>query len=135
MDGGRVSEALRHIEALAALLPDAQRGAHAYAKGIDLFSGAGEVEAAHGSGRAYLAATRLALLQSEAAEALQEIRNRAVDLDPAARRPDDALSLELADILIRLLELSEYLGVDLGAALVTKTADTLGGYRHGGVRF
>ncbi len=130
-----MSEALRHIEAVAALLPDAQRAAHAYARGIDLFSGSDAVEAAHPSGRAYVAATRMALLQSEVSEALQEIRSRDLDLDPSARRPDDALSLELADILIRTLELSEYLGVDLGAALVAKTAGTLGGYRHGGVRF
>ncbi|GAA1636081.1 hypothetical protein [Actinoplanes couchii] len=130
-----MSDTLRHIEALAALLPDAQRGAHAYARKIDLFSGSDQVETAHPSGRAYVAATRMALLQSEVSEALQEIRSRDLDLDPAARRPDDALSLELADILIRTLELSEYLGVDLGAALVAKTADTLGGYRHGGVRF
>jgi NTP pyrophosphatase (non-canonical NTP hydrolase) len=130
-----MSEALRHIQALAALLPEAQRSAHAYARSIDLFSGADEIEAAHSSGRAYVAATRMALLQSEVSEALQEIRDRSLDLDPAARRPDDALSLELADILIRTLELSEYLGVDLGAALVAKTADTLDGYRHGGVRF
>lgn len=130
-----MSETLRHIETLAAALPDAQRSAHAYARSIDLFSGADDVAAAHPAGRAYVAATRMALLQSEVSEALQEIRSRSLDLDPAARRPDDALSLELADILIRTLELSEYLGVDLGAALVAKTADTLGGYRHGGVRF
>jgi NTP pyrophosphatase (non-canonical NTP hydrolase) len=130
-----VSEILRHIEALAAVLPAAQRSAHEYARGIDLFSGADEVAAAHPAGRAYVAATRMALLQSEVSEALQEIRSRSLDLDPAARRPGDALSLELADILIRTLELAEYLGVDLGAALVAKTADTLSGYRHGGVRF
>ncbi|MEU4428775.1 hypothetical protein AB0F81_49890 [Actinoplanes sp. NPDC024001] len=130
-----MSEALRHIEALAALLPDAQRSAHAYAREIDLFSGAGALEQAHESGRAYVAATRMALLQSEVSEALQEIRSRSLDLDPGARRPDDALSRELADILIRTLELSEYLGVDLGAALVAKTAETLSGYRHGNVRF
>ncbi|MBG0565560.1 hypothetical protein [Actinoplanes aureus] len=130
-----MSEALQHIKALAALLPDAQRSAHAYARSVDLFSGADEIEAAHESGRAYVAATRMALLQSEVSEALQEIRSRTLDLAPDARRPDDALSLELADILIRTLELSEYLGVDLGAALVTKTAETLSGYRHGGVRF
>jgi NTP pyrophosphatase (non-canonical NTP hydrolase) len=130
-----VSDALRHIEALAAVLPDAQRSAHAYARSIDLFSGSDDVEAAHPAGRAYVAATRMALLHSEVSEALQEIRSRSLDLDPSSRRPDDALSLELADILIRTLELSEYLGVDLGAALVVKTADTLSGYRHGGVRF
>ena len=130
-----MSEALQHIQALAALLPGAQRSAHAYARGIDLFSGADAIEAAHPAGRAYVAATRMALLQSEVSEALEEIRDRTVDLDPGARRPDDALSRELADILIRTLELAEYLGVDLGAALVAKTADTLGGYRHGGVRF
>jgi NTP pyrophosphatase (non-canonical NTP hydrolase) len=135
MGSGTVSETLRHIEALAAVLPAAQRSAHAYAQRIDLFSGADEVAAAHPAGRAYVAATRMALLQSEVSEALQEIRSRDLDLDPAARRPHDALSLELADILIRTLELSEYLGVDLGAALVHKTADTLSGYRHGGVRF
>jgi NTP pyrophosphatase (non-canonical NTP hydrolase) len=126
---------MRHIEALAAVLPDAQRSAHAYAEGIDLFSGSREIEAAHPAGRAYVAATRMALLQSEVSEALQEIRNRSLDLDPAVRHPGDALSLELADILIRTLELAEYLGVDLGAALVRKTAETLAGYRHGGVRF
>ncbi len=38
-----VDDALRHIEALAALLPDAQRSAHAYARAIDLFSGSDEV--------------------------------------------------------------------------------------------
>jgi hypothetical protein len=130
-----VSETLRHIEALAAVLPAAQRSAHEYARSIDLFSGSDDIAAAHPAGRAYVAATRMALLQSEVSEALQEIRSRSLDLDPAARRPGDALSLELADILIRTLELSEYLGVDLGAALVAKTADTLSGYRHGGVRF
>lgn len=130
-----MSEALRHIEALAAVLPDAQRSAHAYARSIDLFFGSDDVAAAHPAGRAYVAATRLALLHSEVSEALQEIRSRSLDLDPATRRPDDALSLELADILIRTLELAEYLGVDLAAALATKTAETLSGYRHGGVRF
>jgi NTP pyrophosphatase (non-canonical NTP hydrolase) len=130
-----MTDAARHVETLAAALPDAQRSAHAYATAIDLFSGADDLAAAHPSGRAYVAATRMALLHSEVSEALQEIRSRSLDLDPAARRPDDALSLELADILIRTLDLAEYLGVDLGAALVTKAAETLGGYRHGGVRF
>jgi NTP pyrophosphatase (non-canonical NTP hydrolase) len=129
------SDAIGHILALAALLPAAQRSAYEYAASVDLFSGSAEITAAHPAGRAYLVATKIALIQSEASEALQEIRSEQTDLDPSARRPNDALSLELADIVIRVLELAEDLGVDLGGALVSKTRATLSHYRHGGMRF
>ncbi|MFI5932041.1 hypothetical protein [Actinoplanes sp. NPDC051494] len=123
------------ITALAAVLPAAQRSAAAYARGIGLFSGTAEIAAAHPSGRAYVIATKLALIHSEAAEAVEEIRSRDTDLDLDPRPAGDPLSAELADIVLRTLELAEDLHVDLGAALVAKAAGTVGDYRHGGVRF
>lgn len=129
------AETMRHIGELARVLPGAQRSAHAYARGIDLFSGAEEVQRAHPTGRAYVVATKLALIHSEVTEALLEIRNRETDLDLPARTADDPLSSELADIMLRTLELAEDLGIDLGAAIEAKAADTVGRYRHGGVRF
>lgn len=129
------AETMRHIRELARALPAAQRSAHAYARSIDLFSGADEVQRAHPSGRAYVIATKLALIHSEVTEALLEIRSRQTDLDLPTRAADDPLSSELADIMLRTLELAEDLGIDLGAAIAAKAGDTVGRYRHGGVRF
>ena len=129
------AETMRHIGELARALPAAQRSAHAYARRIDLFSGAEEVRRAHPSGRAYVVATKLALIHSEVTEALLEIRSRQTDLDLPTRTADDPLSSELADIVLRTLELAEDLGIDLGAAIAAKAADTVVRYRHGGVRF
>jgi NTP pyrophosphatase (non-canonical NTP hydrolase) len=134
-DATTAENTMAAIGALAALLPAAQRSARAYAKGIDLFSGAGEIEAAHPSGRAYVIATKLALIHSEVTEAVQEIRDRKTDLDLDPRPADDPLSAELADVILRTLELAEDLHVDLGAALRAKTLDTVSRYRHDGVRF
>lgn len=129
------AQTMHHVRELARVLPAAQRSAHAYARGIALFSGAPEVRQAHPSGRAYVVATKLALIHSEVTEALLEIRKRETDLDLPTRAPDDPLSSELADIMLRTLELAEDLGIDLGAAIEAKVADTVGRYRHGGVRF
>jgi len=129
------AQTMHHIRELARALPDAQRSAHAYARSIGLFTGAKEVEKAHPSGRAYVVATKLALIHSEVTEALLEVRSRDTDLDLPVRPADDPLSAELADIMLRTLELAEDLGIDLGAALEAKAADTVGRYRHGGVRF
>lgn len=129
------AQTMRHIRELARTLPGAQRSAHAYARSIGLFTGAEEVQKAHPSGRAYVVATKLALIHSEVTEALLEIRNRETDLDLPVRAADDPLSAELADIMLRTLELAEDLGIDLGAAIEAKAGDTVGRYRHGGVRF
>ncbi len=134
-DGVSAENTMDNIRALAAVLPAAQHSAYGYARSIDLFSGADQIEAAHPAGRAYVVATKLALIHSEVTEALLEIRSRTTSLERQPRPADDPLSSELADIVLRTLELAEDLHIDLGAALLAKTADTVGRYRHGGVRF
>jgi NTP pyrophosphatase (non-canonical NTP hydrolase) len=67
----------------------------------------------------------IALATSEASEALEGFRhgNRA------------NFEEELADTLIRVLDLSHGLGVDIGAAVMAKLAkNRTRGYRHGGKR-
>lgn len=68
-------------------------------------------------------AAKLALIHSEASEALEALRD------------DDfpAFEEELADTLIRVLDLAGGLGIDMDTAVRTKLARNRGrGHRHGG---
>ena len=66
----------------------------------------------------------LALIHSEVSEALE------------AYRDEKPLDEELADVIIRVLDLSDRLGVDIGKALREKVEkNKLRGFRHGRKRF
>ena len=62
---------------------------------------------------------RLALIHSEASEAAEAVRKPGPD-DHLPHRP--ALECELADILIRTLDLAAYVGCDIGAVIEEKLA-------------
>jgi NTP pyrophosphatase (non-canonical NTP hydrolase) len=68
---------------------------------------------------------KLALIVGEASEALEEFRD-----------DDDAkMEVELADIIIRVLDLAEYKGFDMDRAVEAKHRKNLGRpYLHGRVR-
>lgn len=70
--------------------------------------------------------TKLALIMSEAAEALEAHR----------QGKESELTLELADIIIRTMDLAESLGINLGKAIVTKhRINATRDYMHGNKRY
>jgi len=81
----------------------------------------------------FAVATKLALIHSEVSEALAEVR-----LPRRAIRGEEASEFggELADIVLRVMDLAEMCDIDLGKAIEEKFA-TYGTrpYRHGGKRF
>ncbi len=71
-------------------------------------------------------AERLMMIVSECSEALEELR-RPGDLDV------DAFGAELADIIIRTLDLAQDQGIDIEAAIIEKhNRNRLRPLRHGG---
>lgn len=83
---------------------------------------------------AQFTAAQLMLIVSEAAEALEDVRNGhfAPSADPKSGKPE-GLPSELADIVIRTLDLADMLGIDLTKALEEKHSYNLGrAHRHGG---
>jgi NTP pyrophosphatase (non-canonical NTP hydrolase) len=65
----------------------------------------------------YIVSTNLALIHSEISEALEGFRKRLMD-DHLPDRP--MIEVELADALIRIMDLAGYLDLDIGGALVEK---------------
>lgn len=76
--------------------------------------------------------TKLLLIASEVSEAMEDARKAPYASDGIPR----GFPEELADILIRVLELSGSLGIDIGDAVMKKIeANTGRQYRHGSKRF
>lgn len=79
-------------------------------------------------------AAQLALITSEVSEALEDVRNGnfAPSTNPQNGKPE-GLPSELADIIIRTLDLADMLGIDMARALEEKHSYNLGrAHRHGG---
>jgi len=80
----------------------------------------------------YIAA-KLALIHSEVSEGLEALRDGdlALRIDPERGKPE-GLESELADILIRTLDLAEALGMDMGGTMAIKMRYNEGRpYKHG----
>jgi len=71
----------------------------------------------HKSYTPYVIATKLSLIMSEVSEALDGYRSDKMD-DKLTHRP--MIEAELADVFIRLMDLSGALKLDLGGAIVDK---------------
>lgn len=72
-----------------------------------------------GKDRVTLIASKLALVHSEISEALEGVRKDLMD----DHLPDrEMVEVELADAVIRILDLAGYMGLDIGAALSEKIA-------------
>lgn len=68
---------------------------------------------------------KLALIHSEVSEATEEIRNVTTIEDLSARQTDESgkpigFASELADVVIRVMDLAGDLGIDLGAVIAEK---------------
>lgn len=105
------------------LLPEWQQAVHALALHNGFW------ESGHG---VHELASKLALVHSEVSEALECLRKG----DMAATvRPDgkpEGWASELADIVIRVLDIAEATGVDIGAAMAEKHRHNLTRpYKHG----
>ena len=83
------------------------------------------------------AITQFALVMTEAAEAIEELRkgNKPHRTYYNADKPNkpEGVPSELADIVIRCLDIAEMFGIDLGWTLAEKLEyNSSRGYRHGG---
>lgn len=80
--------------------------------------------------------TKLALIHSEVSEALEEYREDRMKIwfhSVEENNKPEGFGIELADTLIRILDLAEYLGIDMEECIGTKMRyNATRPYRHGG---
>lgn len=91
-----------------------------------------ELMDAHPSGRTYVTIACLGLITSEVAEAMEAVRKH----DPQTWgdwKTKDTLVRELAGTIVRVLDLSAALNLDIGAAFDAELeANSKRGHKHGG---
>ena len=109
---------------------DTMRNLQASIRTINAINGWSAPDDAYGCA-AHHDVVRLALVSTEVAEAIEAVRHH----NPLSEHIPgvSALEEELADIVIRVLDLAEFRGYDLGKAIAAKLEYNKGrGYRHGG---
>jgi len=75
----------------------------------------------------------LALIHSEISEALESVRHGFPQSDQM--KGYDNFEIELADVIIRVMDLAEWMNIDLGSALVAKVKfNSNREHKHGGKR-
>lgn len=83
----------------------------------------------------HIIGAKLALIHSEVSEALECVRDGDMTTRVSTERPGkpEGLPSELADVVIRTMDLAEALGIDLWAAILEKDAyNATRKHRHGG---
>lgn len=76
---------------------------------------------------------KLALIHSEVSEALEEYRNGNMEIYHAESGKPEGFGVELADAIIRILDLAAWLGLDVDQLVGAKHAyNGTRAYRHGG---
>lgn len=80
-------------------------------------------------------ATKIALIHSEASEALEAYRRDEMAIVHELDMKPEGFPIELADIIIRVCDLAAWQGIDLDAAVAEKAAfNECRPWRHGGRR-
>lgn len=81
-------------------------------------------------------ASMLCLIHSEVSEALEDLRHNRMELEGDAssgRLKPVGFPSELADIIVRVLDLAEWLGIDMEQAIQDKASfNSRRDYKHGG---